>query len=66
MQERRIGDFWGFGGSRGLSVPWTGFTQFTLFSEQPPDRYMVREETDKAASDIQAQNSGEEWQGMLS
>ena len=26
--------------SRDLSDPWTGFTQFTLLEEKPPDRYM--------------------------
>ena len=27
-------------GSRDLSDPWTGFTQFTLLEEKAPDRYM--------------------------
>ena len=30
-QEKRIDDYWNIDGSRGLSDPWTGFTQFTLF-----------------------------------
>ena len=29
-QERRIDDYWNIVGSRDLSDPWTGFTQFTL------------------------------------
>ena len=29
-----------FDGSRDLSVPWTGYTQFTLLEEKPPDGYM--------------------------
>ena len=37
MQESRIDDSWNFDGSRDLSVSWTGFTQFTLFDEKPPD-----------------------------
>ena len=40
MQERRIDDFWNIDGSRDLSDSWTGFTQFTLLEEKPPDGYM--------------------------
>ena len=29
-QEKRIDDYWNIDGSRDLSNPWTGFTQFTL------------------------------------
>ena len=29
-QEKRIDDYWNIDGSRDLSGPWTGFTQFTL------------------------------------
>ena len=39
-QEKRIDDYWNIDGSRDLSDPWTGFTQFTLLEEQPPDGYM--------------------------
>ena len=39
-QERRIDDYWNIDGSRDLSDPWTGFTQFTLLEENPPDGYM--------------------------
>ena len=39
-QERRIDDYWNIGGSRDLSDPWTGFTQFTLLEEKPPNGYM--------------------------
>ena len=39
-QERRIDDCWNIDGSRDLSDPWTGFTQFTLLEEKPPDGYM--------------------------
>ena len=28
MQEKRIDDYWNIDGSRDLSDPWTGFTQF--------------------------------------
>ena len=35
MQERRIDDYWNIDGSRNLSDPWTGFTQFTLLEEKP-------------------------------
>ena len=40
QQEKRIDDYWNFDGSRDLSDPWTGFTQFTLLEEKPPDGYM--------------------------
>ena len=39
-QERRIDDYWNIDGSRDLSDLWTGFTQFTLLEEEPPDGYM--------------------------
>ena len=39
-QERRIDDYWNTDGSRDLSDPWTGFTQFTLLEEKPLDGYM--------------------------
>ena len=40
MQESRIDDYWNINGSRDLSDSWTGFTQFILSSEKPPDGYM--------------------------
>ena len=39
-QEKRIDDHWNIDGSRDLSDPWTGFTQFTLLDEKAPDGYM--------------------------
>ena len=39
-QEKRIEDYWNIDGSRDLSDPWTGFTQFTLLEEKPPDGYL--------------------------
>ena len=39
-QEKRVDDYWNIDGSRDLSDPWTGFTQFTLLEEKPPDGYM--------------------------
>ena len=39
-QEKRIDDHWNIDGSRDLSDYWTGFTEFTLLEEQPPDRCM--------------------------
>ena len=35
-QEKRIDDYWNIDGSRDLSDPWTGFTQFTLLEGKPP------------------------------
>ena len=40
MQERRIDDYWNIDGSRDLSDSWTGFTQFTLLEEKPPDGFL--------------------------
>ena len=31
---------WNIDGSRDLSDPWTGFTQFTLLDEKAPNGYM--------------------------
>ena len=39
-QEKRIDDDWNIDGSRDLSDPWTGFTQFTLLEEKPPNGCM--------------------------
>ena len=39
-QEKRIHDYWNIDGSRDLSDPWTGFTQFALLEEKAPDGYM--------------------------
>ena len=44
MQERRIDDYWNIDGSRDLSDSCTGFTQFTLLEEKPPDGYMWSDE----------------------
>ena len=56
-QERRIDDYWNIDGSRDLSDSWTGFTQFTLLEEKPPDGYMWSgRETDKKAGNIQARS----------
>ena len=38
-QEKRIDDYWNIDGSRDLSDPWTGFTQFTLLEEIAPDAF---------------------------
>ena len=40
VQEKRIDDYWNIDGSRDLSDPWTGCTQFTLLEEKAPDGYM--------------------------
>ena len=39
-QERRIDDYRNIDGSRDLSDSSTGFIQFTLLEEKPPDGYM--------------------------
>ena len=70
MQESRIDDYWNVDGSR-LSGSWTGFTQFTLLNEKPPDGYMWsgRRLTKRQATsrpDYLCQNSGRNWQEMPS
>ena len=40
MQERRIDDYWNIDGSRDLADSWTGFTQFSLSIEKPPEGYI--------------------------
>ena len=40
LQESRIDDYWNIDGSRDLSDSWTGFTQFALLSEKPPDGFL--------------------------
>ena len=39
--EKRIDDYWNIGGSRDLSDPWTGFTQFTPLDEKAPDGNII-------------------------
>ena len=39
LLERRI-FFWNIANGRDPSEPWTGFTQFTISSEKPPDGFM--------------------------
>ena len=57
-QEKRIDDYWNIDGSRDLSDPWTGFTQFTLLDEKAPDGYtVVRGEIDEKTAYIQARSS---------
>ena len=41
--EKRIDDYWNIDGSRDLSDPWTGFTQFTVLEETPPNGKMWSE-----------------------
>ena len=38
-QEKGTDDYWNIDGSRDLSDPWTGFTQFTLLDEKAPDGF---------------------------
>ena len=39
-QEKRIDYYWNIDRSRDLSDPWTGFTQFTLLEEKPPEGFL--------------------------
>ena len=37
LLESRIDDCWNVDGDQNLSERWTGFTQFTVLNEKPPD-----------------------------
>ena len=70
-QERRIDDDWNIDGSRDLSDPWTGFTQFTLLEEKPPDGFMWsggdwRGNSLHPGQIIYGQDSGRKWERMPS
>ena len=56
-QEKRIDDYWNIDGSRDLSDPWTGFTQFTLLEEKSPDGYMWSGRLTRKTAYIQARSS---------
>ena len=66
MQKSRIDDYWNIDGSRDLSDPWTGFTQFTLLSERPPEGHMWSGErlTKRQATSRSDQSWPELWRGM--
>ena len=56
--EKRIDDYWNIDGSRDLSDPWTGFTQFFSTRWKSSWRiYMVRGEINEKAAYIQARSS---------
>ena len=56
-QEKRIDDYWNIDGSRDLSDPLKGFTQFTLLEEEASRRiYVVQGEIDEKTADIQARS----------
>ena len=72
-QEKRIHDFGKIDGSRDLSDPWKGFTQFTLLEEKAPDGFLWSGErlTRKQLSlhpgqIIYGQNSGSQWESTPS
>ena len=56
-QEKRIDHYWNVDGSRDLSDPWTGFTQFTRLEEKPPEGFMWSGgEINEKTADIQARS----------
>ena len=70
-QERRIDAYWNIDGSWDSSDSWTGFNQFTLLEEKPPDGYMWSGErlTRRQLTPhqiIYGQNTGSKWEQMLS
>ena len=57
VQESRIDDYWNINGTRDLSDSWTGFTQFSLLSEKPPEGFLWSgRRLKKTASDIHARS----------
>ena len=66
MQERRIDDYWNIDGSRDLSDYWTGFTQFTLLDEKPPEGKMRSGErlTKRQATSRPDHSRPELWRGL--
>ena len=65
-QEKRIDDCWNVDGSRDFSDSWTGFTQFTLLDEKPPDGYMWSGErlTRKQLTSRPDHSWSENWKSM--
>ena len=65
-QEKRIDDYWNVDGSRDLSDPWTGFTQFYSIGRNTSRMiYVVRWEINEKTADIYGQKSGKQWKRML-
>ena len=54
--EKRIDYYWNIDGSRDLSDPRTGFAQFSLLKEKPPDGYMWSGESNEETAYIQARS----------
>ena len=54
-QEKRIDDYWNIDGSRDLSDPWTGFTQF-IGRKTSRRIYVVRGEINEKTAYIQARS----------
>ena len=65
-QETRIDDYWNIDGSRDLSDSWTGFTQFTLLEQKPPNGNMwsVGRLTKRQATSRPDHLWPELWRGM--
>ena len=66
MQKSRIDHNWNIDGSRDLSDSWTGFTQFTLLSEKPPEGHKWSRErlTKRQATSRPDYLWPELWRGM--
>ena len=70
-QEKRIDDFWNINGSRDLSDPWTGFTQFISLEENLPTEKCgpggdQRENSLHPGQIIYGQSSGGQWESTPS
>ena len=64
--------YWNIDGSRDLSYSWTGFTEFTLLEEKPPEGYMwsgwtlPRKQLTSRPDHLMARTLGEKWERMPS
>ena len=56
LLECRIDDYWNVDGGRELSEPRTGFTQFTMLSEKPPDGSLTKKSSNIEARLFLARN----------
>ena len=71
-QERRIDDYWNIDGSRDLFDSWTGFIQFILLEEKPPDGFLcsgerlTKKQLTSSPDHLWPELSGRNWEEMPS
>ena len=68
-KEKLIDEYWNIDGSRDLSDPWTGVTQFSLLEETSRRIYVgldLQENNGHPGQIICGQSSGKQWERMRS